>query len=583
MFNLASTFFRTEGAAATTSLLTKKNILLMYLLTLAFNSLVFYFNPSGTYDKNYHLYAALLTLLMVPLAWVPRLLPYVVNLTSLLGVVLVTYVATQTGGIYSMTVVWLNLLALPVLLLLGPKATLAWMSIILLTLFGLFIGTITGVFSREVNMSPQAVPWTVMHSILAVASLMLGVRVYEYLHDHQLKQLNQRNEELKSIHQALLQAQAHKDEFVAAVGHELRTPMNAILGFNGVLRQELAQHPDQVEVVDHIRRSTTHLLQVVNDILDFSQLQAGQMQLHLTDFDLRELMNEVLDPFKTKAQRKGLYLTSQLDPTLPVYVRADRQRLIQILHNLLNNAFKFTDQGQVELRILRRPNLLRFEVADTGRGIPQALQTLIFRRFEHADMQTTRAYGGTGLGLSICEKLVIKQGGNIGVDSTEGHGACFWIEIPMLAARHQQKLTPAPWSDLSAEALRMLVVDDNAMNLMVAQLQLQKCWPKAQVVTANSGAEALALLAHQTFDVALVDMVMPDMDGMQLTQQIRQRFAGTAAHMPIIALTANTHAVERQRCLDAGMRDVLDKPMDLVRLVRVVTQNIEQARGGEHG
>jgi hypothetical protein len=160
MFNLASTFFRTEGAATTTSLLTKKNILLLYLLTLAFNALVFYFNPSGFYDENYNLYAALLAVLLMPLAWVPRLLPYVVNFTSLLGMLLVTYAATQTGGIYSMTVVWLNLLALPVLLLLGPKATLAWMSVILLTLFGLYIGTTTGVFSSEVNMSPQAVSWT---------------------------------------------------------------------------------------------------------------------------------------------------------------------------------------------------------------------------------------------------------------------------------------------------------------------------------------------------------------------------------------------------------------------------------------
>lgn len=556
---------------------------MVYLIAVGLNSLLFYLIPPGYYDRNANLLTSVLTVLMTPLAWQRRFFPFIVHLTTLLGLVLVTYIAAKSGGINSMAVVWLNVLALPVLLLLGPLATLVWMAIILLTVLGLFLSTLNGVVGSHVNMAQQAVPWAVMNSVLAVANLMLGVRLYEHLHEQQLKQLHVRNEALKATHQALLQAQAHKDEFVAAVGHELRTPMNAILGFNGVLRQELADRPDQVDVVDHIRRSTSHLLQVVNDILDFSQLQAGQLQLRPLDFELAALMQELMDTFKDKAQEKGLRLTGHQDPALPLSIHADRQRVLQTWRNLLDNAFKFTDHGEVVLGVWRQGDFLRFEVSDTGRGIAPAQQAQIFRRFEHADVQTTRAYGGTGLGLSICEKLVTLQGGQIGVDSTEGHGARFWFEIPLLAAQPLQALAGTPVPDFSQTALRILVVDDNAMNLMVARLQLQKCWPQAQVVTASSAAEAMVLFDAQAFDVALIDMIMPDMDGIQLTRQIRHRFPAITAQMPILALTANTNPVDRQRCLDAGMDDVLDKPMDLVNLVQVVNHHIAHVRSWQHG
>jgi CheY-like chemotaxis protein len=354
--------------------------------------------------------------------------------------------------------------------------------------------------------------------------------------------------------------------------------MNAILGFNGVLRQELADQPQQVEVVDHIRRSTTHLLRVVNDILDFSQLQAGQFLLHEVDFELADLLQEALQTHQQKAMEKGLSWSGDLDPQLPQRVHADRQRLLQILRNLLDNALKFTANGSVQLRLLARQDQLRCEVIDTGRGIAQSQQAHIFSRFEQADVQTTRTYGGTGLGLSICEKLVTLQGGQIGVISQPGQGATFWFQVPLKLA-HTEQTPSTPALAPLAEDLHILVVDDNSMNLMVARLQLQKCWPKAHIVTAESAAQALQLLEEQGFDVALIDMIMPDMDGMALTQQIRQRFPAMTARMPIIALTANTNPVDRQRCLDAGMDEVLAKPMDLSTLVFSVSRHIVRARG----
>ena len=556
----------------------RQSLLATYLLAVSLTSLIFYLIPPGYYERNANLLTTLLTAAMLPLVRVRTLFAPLVHLVTLISLVLVTYIACTSGGINSSALAWLNVLAVPVLLLQGPRAALAWIGVVLATILALLLATLAGQLDSHTHVTRQAVPWAWMNQALAMGNLMLAVRLYDHLHQQQMQELQERNQEIQRTHEALLLAQAHKDEFVAAVGHELRTPMNAILGFNGVLRQELADRPDQVEVVDHIRRSTGHLLQVVNDILDFSQLQAGKLMLHLEDFELVGLMNDALQTDRERAQEKGLAWSGTLDPALPLRVRADRQRLLQILRNLLGNALKFTSQGEVQLHIRAGEGQLHFEVCDTGRGIAQNQQAHIFRRFEHADVQTTRAYGGTGLGLSICEKLVALHGGQMGVRSQEGHGATFWFRVPLVQAQTAATV-PQPDEALPQdEALRILLVDDNAMNLMVARLQLQKCWPRAEIVTLDSAAQALVLLDAQGFDVALVDMVMPEMDGMALARQIRHRFPAITARMPIIALTANTNPVDRQRCLDAGMDDVLDKPMDLQTLVRCVSRHVLKAR-----
>ena len=503
-----------------------------------------------------------------------------VHAVTALTVVLIVYTAMYTGGINSTAVVWLNVLSVPVLLMLGRAATLVWIGIMLFAILSLTVMTRWGVVSSHVDVSSSVVTWAYLNHVLALLNLMMGVSIYEHLHKVQLRKLNQRNDALKATHEALIRAQAHKDEFVAAVGHELRTPMNVILGFNGVLRRELADEPEPLAVVGHIRRSTEHLLQVVNDILDFSQLQAGKMRLNPVDFALQNLQDGLQQRHAEKAQNKGLSLQFERDANLPERLHGDQNRWLQILSNLIDNAIKFTHQGSVTVRMLSLGARIRFEVQDTGRGIPRERQAHIFRRFEHADVQTNRAYGGTGLGLTLCEKLVTLHGGQIGVHSQVGQGACFWFEIPLLLAQSADPLVDVSEDSLGDEPLSILVVDDNKVNLMVAQLQLQKCWPKAQITTVDSGAKALSLIDQQLFDVALIDMIMPDMDGMQVTRQIRQQFPAIAARMPILALTANTNPVDRERCLAAGMNEVLNKPMDMAMLMRAVGQHIAVAREG---
>ena len=558
--------------------LTPERILSIYLSLVGLISLVFYALPSGKYDRNANLLVSVLAFLLLFTVKNRRLYPVVVHAVTAMAVMLVFYIASLTGGVNAAAMIWLGVVSVPVLLLLGPGATFAWIGINLVALLGLFMATLQGWMSPASGGPTHILFPMLMNYVLAVCNLMLSVAACEHLHVTQIWEVENRNDELRNLHEALIQAQAHKDEFTAAVGHELRTPMNAILGFNGVLRQELADRPEQIEVVDHIRHSTSHLLRVVNDILDFSQLQAGKLMLHPTDVELRPVLQEALAAQKDTAREKALPCRLDIDPGLPSHAHVDRQRLQQVLSNLLDNAFKFTDQGQVVLRVVPAQARWRFEIEDTGRGIAPERQAHIFRRFEHADVQTNRAYGGTGLGLTICERLVAMQGGEIGVRSTPGQGSVFWFELPLPPVRSAH-LQATPVEALpSSEPLRILLVDDNSVNLMVARLQLQKIWPQARITQANDGPEALRCLDVEAFDVALIDMVMPGMDGMQLTRHIRQRFPAAAAHMPIVALTANTHPEEGQRCLEAGMDDVLHKPIETDKLVPSVSLLVRRAR-----
>ncbi len=422
------------------------------------------------------------------------------------------------------------------------------------------------------HMAVQGLPWA--HWLLASVNLVWVLCLHGHVRARQQRELQQRIEQAQAAQQALVQAQAREDEFVAAVGHELRTPMNAILGFNGVLRRELADRPQDVQEVDHIRHATEQLLQVVNQILDFSQLQAAKVQLSPQDFDLPASLLERMARHERRARQKGLGWRLEGVDSIPVRVHMDRQRLLQMLDLLLDNAIRFTERGEVCVRVSQAAQHLRFEVQDTGAGIAPERQSTLFERFERSQAQTAHAGGGAGLGLPICALLARLFGGQIGVRSTPGQGSVFWLDLPFAPVREAAREAASEGADsterYAPSPQQILLVDDNAVNLMVARLQLQQTWPKARITTAASGAEALQLLDAQGFDLALVDMVMPEMDGPQLAQHIRQRFPAITARMPIIALTANTSASERARCLAAGMNDVLHKPMDTDSLLRCV-------------
>ena len=550
----------------------RRSLLTYMLLLVGACSLPFYFIYQPDYDHVANLvgtvgYWGLLALLLVGLPYL-----WIAHGTLLWSIGYVAYLAAMTGGINSPVMVWMTAAVLPAILLLDRTAALFWVVSVFVANLLLLLISQHGVVNSDINMANDVMAWTVASKFLVLGLAMFVVFVTDRMHRSQVADMDQSNAELEQTHQALLRAQAHKDEFIASVGHELRTPMNAILGLNGILRTELAARTEDAEVVDHIRRSTEQLLQVVNDILDFSQLQAGRLALHEEEFGLRETLAELLVSYEAKAQAKGLTLKLEASAVHNMWVKGDRRRLIQVLRYLLDNAFKFTSTGDIHVRAQGVGGGVLFEVQDSGIGIAADRQKQIFNGFEHADVQTNRQYGGTGLGLSICERLVSLQGGTIGVSSVQGQGARFWFQLPLRSVAVREAKAAAEMARMLVDkALQILLVDDNAVNLLVARMMLKKCFPKAYIVEASSGPIALEKLRTQSFDLVLMDMVMPDMDGMQATQALRHNFPAPVCHMPVLALTASANPVDQDRCLASGMNDVLHKPLDEQQLISKIS------------
>jgi signal transduction histidine kinase/ActR/RegA family two-component response regulator len=391
------------------------------------------------------------------------------------------------------------------------------------------------------------------------------------------------------------QRQAHKlaqakSEFLAKMSHEIRTPLNGVIA-TADLMAATQLNDEQHELLDTLRLSAKTLLGIINDILDFSKIEAGRMVLETLPFTPTVLVEEVVSIMAPAAHSKGLTVRTELSSSLPHSVAGDPLRLRQILLNFVGNAIKFTACGEVVIRAMRlkkgegQSAWLRFEVQDTGVGIPPEKQAGIFDAFTQADSSVTRQYGGTGLGLAICKRLVELMGGQIGVYSQPGLGSCFWFEVPLPVIQENapEETTAQPsGSALNSHELdgvRVLLVEDNPVNQKVAIRMLQKLG--CVVELAENGQQALEKLERASYDIVLMDMQMPIMDGLTATRLLRQREQQTGHHQVVIALTANAMQTDRELCLETGMDDYLSKPLTLdalqVMLFRWVAQHKQRA------
>ena len=561
----------------------QRSMLIQLLIITSITAVIFYFIDHRSHDHMINLWGAIafFVLWLVLIAGVPYL--WVVHANMLWTVLFLAYVSTESGGIYSPAMVWMTIAMMTGVWLLNQAQAFSWVLFAMAVNGWLLVAGRFGWIDTTVHMADENLVWTLANKLFVICFAMYVVYVAEYLHRKQAADMDRSNVELEKTHQALMRAQEHKVEFLASIGHELRTPMNAILGLNGLLRAELEANPHDVEVVDHIRRSTDQLLQLVNDVLDFSQLQAGRITLREEDFDLRDALNAVIAMYAPQAQEKGIRLTLDVQGPDNLMVVGDRQRLVQVLSNLLVNALKFTSTGSIQMRVKTAEASFLFEVQDTGIGIAADRQQQIFLGFEHADVETNRQYGGTGLGLAICERLVTLQGGTMGLVSKLGVGSRFWFRLPLRRASAQAVKAAADVAQLLANSeLKILLVDDNDVNLIVARMLLNKSLPQATVIEASSAAAALEKLRNESIDVVLMDVIMPEMDGMQATQVIRQNFAPPLSEIPVLALTASANPVDQASCLDAGMNDVLLKPLDERELIGKISKALagHAQRGG---
>jgi CheY-like chemotaxis protein/nitrogen-specific signal transduction histidine kinase len=397
--------------------------------------------------------------------------------------------------------------------------------------------------------------------------------------------------DLKQAKQALQQAitdleQANdaKSDLLRTVSHEIRTPMNGVIGLTSLLLGTPLT-PEQQEYVAAIQASGDALVTLINDILDFSKIEAGRLTLETQPLDLRQVVREVVALFTAQVRAKGLRICAHVDPAVPSMLEGDPVRLRQILTNLVGNALKFTEHGDVEVQVDAVEDtadtvVLRLAVTDTGIGMAPEVQARLFEPFMQADTSTTRVYGGTGLGLAIVKRLVELMGGTIGVDSTPGQGSTFWFTARL--ARKQSGVAVPATTDVvpatepmagpvpAGDRGRVLVAEDNPINRLVAQRLLESLG--YGVETAENGRQAVEAVAQAHYDLVLMDAHMPDLDGVAATHAIRRREqeAGAGQHLPIVAMTADALAGDAEKSLAAGMDDYLAKPVTLERLSEVV-------------
>jgi signal transduction histidine kinase/CheY-like chemotaxis protein len=414
--------------------------------------------------------------------------------------------------------------------------------------------------------------------ILAVVACMFCIVAFWYI-------VNQSMQQERLIHildaseKKVKEAARIKEQFLANMSHEIRTPMNAMLGFTNLL-QKTSLNTQQQEYIQNIQASGEKLLSIVNDILDLSKIEAGMMRIEPAPFSLRALLHSIEAMFSERTKQKQLYLAFSVDEVIPDLLEGDAVRLTQVLVNLLSNAVKFTSTGGIKVSVLQVKKdetgvRLRFSVADTGIGIaPEKLQT-IFERFQQAEADTTRRYGGTGLGLSIAKQIIDLQNGSIHVESTQGRSTEFTFELTYPLTNEQVQLNSLYYSDNVKHelpsGLNVLIAEDNAMNQQLMK-HLMNNW-NLDFKIVNDGKEALNELQSAPYDIVLMDIQMPEMDGYSVTKALRDDLR---LKTPVIAMTAHAMAGEKEKCMSFGMNDYISKPIretELHELIFRYTKN----------
>ena len=483
----------------------------------------------------------------------------------------ITLASWFSQGILSPRINWLYLIPILMIYMVSRRAGWIWTGIVIALQLVMSALTYLDVLPNNTPLNKTHEVYAFFVYFVTASSLISLTLIYQGFSNKAIAEIKVRNDELEVKRQELQAISDIRDQFIASVSHELRTPMNAIMGFNDLLQSSQAANSKAMEVLQLTQQSGEHLLTVINDVLDYSQFQSGKLGIHPEPFELRKTVAHAMDLFDNRIKSMRLVFQSQIDEGLPAWVLADRHRLMQVLVNLLGNAIKFTQQGHVMLRVKQSDQSLVFEVEDTGIGISEDQQAKVFERFSQATVQTQAVYGGNGLGLAISKRLVELMGGEIGVKSQLGHGSVFWFTVPLVPAQAKvpEHVQHPRFANQQQHAWRFLIVDDVAMNRLLLRQILKLEYPQSLITEAEDGLAALQAINNEGFDLVFMDMVMPQMDGIEASKSIRSTVDRQGHRLPILGLSANVNSSDRERFIDAGADDFLLKPYDRQTLVEV--------------
>ncbi len=482
-------------------------------------------------------------------------------------------VAFVSGGIQAPALLWLPAVPIVAVLLMGRAAGLIWLIISCGTAIGFFLADQSGLPIRQ-ELPGAILLW--LH-VASLCGIVICATMLTTLAEQSETEIQDRLKE--ALHRADAGSRA-KSEFLAKMGHELRTPINGVIGMTELaLATDLTPH--QRMYLQTAKHSAEGLAQIVNNVLNVAQVAAAPVTLHLMTFHVREFVKRTTESHSSRVDSTKLSVSTTIASGVPEMVVGDRDRLQQVMSNLVDNAIKFTEQREVIVSVdvtsRKRDELeLRFVVSDTGIGIADHQQSRMFEEFAQADDSSSRSYGGAGLGLTIARSLVTQLGGRIWLESAQGRGTKVTFTVPVTLERTEGR--PRAGSDAQPIALlprlrpglRVLVVDDNKVNqiLMRGLLEKQGC----HVTSATNGADAVTQTRAGAFDVVLMDIEMPGMDGFETTARIRMREAGSQLRVPIVAFTANVIAGYERRCLEADMNGYLAKPIQISDLVHLLAR-----------